>query len=174
MQKKNSMESTTIVISMVIRLMNAKRNLSLKENVTNVRSMGTNHHNAKPRYWIQQKNYKSYIWLGLQHLVQMSLLWRIWTHWNWLWKTSLEEKRYYQRCFICTELGRLAKNYMNTGRIEDEKKAKADNIRKQMRQQWVQKSTKNTSPSNDDQVTQELGDSTISTWFLNGELELGY
>ena len=36
MGKKNSMESDKIVISMVIGLMNAKRNLSLKENVTNV------------------------------------------------------------------------------------------------------------------------------------------
>ena len=52
---------------------------------------------------------------------------------------------------------------MNTGRIEDEKKAKADNIQKQMRQKWVPKSTKNVRPNNDDQVTQELGDSTIST-----------
>ena len=40
--KKNSMESVTILISMVIELMNAKRNLNLKANVTNVRSMGTN------------------------------------------------------------------------------------------------------------------------------------
>ena len=37
-------------------------------------------------------------------------------------------------CFICTKLGHLAKNYMNTRRIEDEKKAKDDNIRKKMRQ----------------------------------------
>jgi hypothetical protein len=52
---------------------------------------------------------------------------------------------------------------MNTGRIEDEKKAKADNIQKWMIQQWVPKSTKNVRPNNDDQVIQELGDSTIST-----------
>ena len=39
-----------------------------------------------------------------------------------------------KRCYICTELGHHAKNYMNTRRIEDEKKTKADNIRKQMRQ----------------------------------------
>ena len=51
---------------------------------------------------------------------------------------------------------------MNTGRIEDEKKAKDDKIRKQMRQKWVPKSTKKESSSNDGQVTQELGDSTIS------------
>ena len=35
-----------------------------------------------------------------------------------------------KRCFICIELGHLAKNYMNTRRIEDEKKEKAKNIRK--------------------------------------------
>ena len=44
------MESVTVVISMVTELMNAKRNLNLKENVTNARSMGTNILNAKPRY----------------------------------------------------------------------------------------------------------------------------
>ena len=52
-----------------------------------------------------------------------------------------------KRCFICTELGHLAKNCVNTRRIEDEKKAKDDNIRKQMRQQWVPKSTENASPN---------------------------
>ena len=30
-----------------------------------------------------------------------------------------------RRCFICTNLGHLIKNCLNTGRIEDEKKAKA-------------------------------------------------
>ena len=68
-----------------------------------------------------------------------------------------------KRCFSCIELGHLAKNYMNTGRIEDEKKEKADNIQKQMRQQQAPNSTKNTSSSNEGQVTQELGDTTIST-----------
>ena len=48
--KLNSMENVTIKICMVIELMNAKRNLNLKENVTNTRSMGTNLLNAKPRY----------------------------------------------------------------------------------------------------------------------------
>ena len=33
-----------------------------------------------------------------------------------------------KRCFICIELGHVAKNCMNTSRIEDEKKAKNDNI----------------------------------------------
>ena len=50
---------------------------------------------------------------------------------------------------------------MNIGRIEDEKKAKVDNIRKQMRQQWIPKSTEQDS-SNDGHVTQEVGDFTIS------------
>ena len=35
-----------------------------------------------------------------------------------------------KRCFIFIELSHLAKNYMNIGRIEDEKKEKEDNIRK--------------------------------------------
>ena len=68
-----------------------------------------------------------------------------------------------KRCFTCTELGHLAKNYMNTRRIEDEKKAKDDSIRKQMRKQWVPKSIENANPKNDEQVTQQLGDSTFST-----------
>ena len=42
---------------------------------------------------------------------------------------------------------------MNIGRIEDEKKAKVDNIRKQMRQQWIAKPTEKTIPINDDLVT---------------------
>ena len=65
-------------------------------------------------------------------------------------------------CFTCIELGHLAKNYMNTSTMEDEKKEKADNIQKQMRQQWIPKSTQDNSSSNDGQITQELGDSTPS------------
>ena len=48
-----------------------------------------------------------------------------------------------RRCFIYTKLGHLAKNYMKTGRIEDEKTAIDDNIKKKMRQKWVKKSPKN-------------------------------
>ena len=66
-----------------------------------------------------------------------------------------------KRFFICTELSHLAKNYMNFGRIEDEKKARANNIRKQMRQKWIPKSLEDTSPSNTEPITQELGDTTI-------------
>ena len=58
-----------------------------------------------------------------------------------------------RRCFICIELGHLAKNCMNSRRIKDEKKEKDDNIRKKMKQQWVPKSSKNTSLSCEDQVT---------------------
>ena len=36
MEKENSMESATITINMVIRLMNVKRNQDLKKNVKNV------------------------------------------------------------------------------------------------------------------------------------------
>ena len=60
-----------------------------------------------------------------------------------------------RRCFICTKLDHLAKNCMNTGRIEDEKKEKVDNIKKHMRQRWVLKSTNNASMSCEDQVTLE-------------------
>ena len=60
------------------------------------------------------------------------------------------------RYYTCTELGHIAKNCMNTGRIEDEKKEKVDNIRKQMRQQWIPKSTEETSSSHGSEVTQEV------------------
>ena len=50
MGKLNSMENATIAISIDIELMNAKRKLSLRENATNVRSMGTNPQNTKLRH----------------------------------------------------------------------------------------------------------------------------
>ena len=34
------------------------------------------------------------------------------------------------RCYTCIELGHIAKNCMNIGRIEDEKKEKVEKIRK--------------------------------------------
>ena len=68
-----------------------------------------------------------------------------------------------RRCFFCIEIGHLAKNYMNTGSIEDEKKAKDNNIRKKTRQQWILKSSENASLRNEANVTQELGNSSIST-----------
>ena len=43
MEKKNSMESATIVVSMVIRKMNAKRNQNLRVSVTNVRNEDIRH-----------------------------------------------------------------------------------------------------------------------------------
>ena len=50
MVKYNSMESVTIAISMVINLMNAKRTVILKVNVTNARRMGKNILNEILRY----------------------------------------------------------------------------------------------------------------------------
>ena len=66
------------------------------------------------------------------------------------------------RFFTCIELGHLAKNCMNIGRVEDDKKIKEDNIIKKMRQQWIPKSIEEASSRNDGHVTQDLGDSTIS------------
>ena len=72
-----------------------------------------------------------------------------------------------KRFFICTKLGHLSKNYMNTTRIEDEKKAKADNIKKQIIQQQVPKYPYNASQNHevDDTQVNELGDIIISTQF---------
>ena len=70
-----------------------------------------------------------------------------------------------KKCFVCTKLGHLAKNCMNRGRVKDEKKAKADNIRKKMRQQWVQKSLENASQSTEtiDTQVKELSGTITST-----------
>ena len=51
---------------------------------------------------------------------------------------------------------------MNINKVEDEKKVKANNIRKQMKQQWIPKSTKETSSNHGSEVTQEVGDSILS------------
>ena len=51
---------------------------------------------------------------------------------------------------------------MNIGKIEDEKKAKVDNIKKQMRQQQIPKTTEETSSKHEGNVTQEMGDSILS------------
>ena len=48
MGNQNSINNATIAISMVIGIMNAKRNQDLKENVTNVKNLDTSHQNAKP------------------------------------------------------------------------------------------------------------------------------
>ena len=65
------------------------------------------------------------------------------------------------RCYTCAGLGHIAKNCMNIDKVEDEKKARADNIRKQMRQQWIPKSTEQIS-QNSENVTHEVGDLNIS------------
>ena len=52
---------------------------------------------------------------------------------------------------------------MNTRGIKNEKKEKSNNIKNQIRQKWIPKSSKNTSSSNNEHVTQELNDTTIST-----------
>lgn len=52
MEKINSMKNVKITISMVIELMNAKRNLNLRANFTNARNMGINLLNKKLRYQI--------------------------------------------------------------------------------------------------------------------------
>ena len=51
---------------------------------------------------------------------------------------------------------------MNIGNIKDEKKVRADNIRKQMRQQWIPKSTEDANSNHGSEVTQEVGDSILS------------
>ena len=68
-----------------------------------------------------------------------------------------------KRCFICIEIGHVSMKCINIRIIEDEKKARANNIKKKMRHQWIPKPLGNTSQSKIEHVTQELGDTTIST-----------
>ena len=75
-------------------------------------------------------NCERYIWLGLQHLVQMSLCGEFGHIAMNCVKHHMRKRDTTKRCFICTKLSHLAKNYMNTRRIEDGKKARASNIRK--------------------------------------------
>ena len=55
---------------------------------------------------------------------------------------------------------------MNIGKFEDEKKARVENIRKQMRQQWFPKSIEETCSNHGSEVTQEVGDSIAQIKFL--------
>ena len=56
MEKKNSMANATIAVSMVMKLINARRNQNLKANVTNAKGMVTKHQNANPNHLIQLNN----------------------------------------------------------------------------------------------------------------------
>ena len=56
MEKKNLMENATTAISMVINLMNARRNQNLKAIVTNTKSMVIRHSNENPNHSIQLNN----------------------------------------------------------------------------------------------------------------------
>ena len=56
MEKKNLMANATIAISMVIKLMNARRNQNLKAIVTNAKSMVIRHSSANPNHSIQLNN----------------------------------------------------------------------------------------------------------------------
>ena len=51
---------------------------------------------------------------------------------------------------------------MNIGKFKDEKKIRAENIRKQMRQQWIPKTIEETSSNHEGNFTQEMGDSILS------------
>ena len=56
MKKKNLMANATIADSMVIKLMNAKKNQNLKAIVTNAKSMVIRHSNANPNNLFQLNN----------------------------------------------------------------------------------------------------------------------
>ena len=85
---------------------------------------------------------------------------------------NLRKKDTTIRCYTCTKVGHIAENYMNIGKVKDEKKARVDNIRKQMRQQWIPKSIKETNSNHGSEVTQEVGYSITSNYVLKEELKL--
>ena len=60
------MESATIAISMVIELVSAKRNLTLKENITNVTKIDTIHQNRNCKLNLEKNTHFQY-----QTLIQM-------------------------------------------------------------------------------------------------------
>lgn len=60
-------------------------------------------------------------------------------------RNHLRKRNHTKRCYVCKELGHLAWNYMNKGKVEDANKSKASKIKTQMKQKWVKKSTKNLS-----------------------------
>ena len=66
------------------------------------------------------------------------------------------------RCYTFTELGHISKNYMNIRKVQDKKKARADNIRKKMKQQWIPKTNEETNSNHGSEVTHEVGDSNLS------------
>ena len=66
---KNSIESVTVAIRMVIEQVNVKSNQSLKVNVTIVKNKDTNLQSAKLRVEPNKTNCESNIWMGLQHMV---------------------------------------------------------------------------------------------------------
>ena len=124
------MENATTTVSMVIELMNAKRNQSLRASVTNARNKVTRHPNADLSYSIQQnKLWRQYsigtTTLGVDVIIVENMDTLAWIVLNITW-----EDRIPIRCDTCTELGHIAKNCINIGKFEDEKKRKVDNIRK--------------------------------------------
>ena len=132
MSNKNSKESGTIVISIVIEKMNAKRNLSLKESVTIATSKDTNLQSVRPRNGNQQNEFVKAIF--------------VWDYYTWCKchyygefghiganciKHHTRKRDTTKRCFVCTEIGHLAKNYINQGRgyVQDHGVPKSGNLK---------------------------------------------
>ena len=131
MERQNLMESATIAINMVTRLMNARRNQNLKANVTNCNKQG---HKA-----FECKSKPSNL---AEQIIKAIFGWdyNTWCRCHYCGEyghTGINCVRHHLRkrdttirCYTCTELGHIAKNCMNMDRVEDEMKEKADNIKK--------------------------------------------
>ena len=48
-------------------------------------------------------------------------------------RTHMRKRDPIIRCYVCNELRHIARNYMNIERIEDEKKEKVDEMRKEIK-----------------------------------------
>ena len=95
---------------MVIEPINAKRNLNLKANVTDERSMCTNILNAKQDIEPNRTNCESYTWCRWHYYGEFGHIGA-----NCV-KHHMRTRDTARRCFIFIELGHLANNCMNTRR----------------------------------------------------------
>ena len=78
-------------------------------------------------------------------------------------RTHFRKKDLVARCFLCNERGHIARNCMNVEKVEDEKKARADEIRREMKSKWIKKTRDNLDEKNEPCNTHldELGATTI-------------
>ena len=53
------------------------------------------------------------------------------------------------KCFLCNECGHIVRNFMNAEKVEDEKKLREDEIRREMKSKWIKKTPDNSDEKNE-------------------------